>query len=76
MKNATTVPDVKGYKSNLIPLGSLSITGVKINKKFMSTITTPKMWLTSDNINVYLHLLAQDSNKNIHIVDSGWFSHH
>ena len=45
------------------------INGVRINKRFMSTITNPKMWLTSNNINVYMHLLSQDRTKNVHIVE-------
>ena len=51
-----------------------TMSNVKINKKFMSTICNSSGWLTSDNINVYLKLLLTEcTNQAIHMVDSGWF---
>ena len=74
MNNTTMMPRVLKSQPGTNVQNTL-INGVRINKRFLSTITNPKMWLTSDNINVYMHLLSQDSTKKVHIVDSSWFSH-
>lgn len=47
--------------------------GIKITQAFIDRITGPNSWLSSENINVYMALLADKSPYSIHVVDSGWF---
>ena len=56
------------------PILKKSCHGVKITQSFIDRLKGKTSWLSSDNINVYLRLVAANSPSSVHVVDSGWFT--
>ncbi|XP_068222866.1 uncharacterized protein [Palaemon carinicauda] len=50
------------------------IQNMVIDQRMINSLTKPQNWLTSKEINAYMHLLCNLSIGKIHSVDSGWFS--
>ena len=48
--------------------------GVRLTKSFYSSLTDKYGWLTSDHLNVYLHILSEKCTQRIHVTDSTWSS--